>query len=212
MESARWAGAGDSAETVFVVDDDPALREALSLFLEDEGFAVEVFASGQEFLDACHSGSSGCVILDIGMPDMDGLALQQTLADRGISIPVIFLTGQGSIPRAVRALKGGAVDFLEKPPSAVELLDRVHTAMAHATEHREEQRRRLELVERFRQLTGRERQIMKLVATGLSSKAIGRELDISYRTVEGYRRGVAEKMKAGSLPELVEMARRCGLI
>jgi FixJ family two-component response regulator len=210
MDSARRSG--HSAETVFVVDDDPALREALSLFLEDEGFEVETFANGQAFLDACHGGCSGCVILDISMPDMDGLALQQTLADRGIAIPVIFLTGQGSIPRAVQALKDGAVDFLEKPSSAAELLDRVRTAMARAAAHREEEQRQLELVERFRHLTQRERQIMKLVATGRSSKEIGQQLQISYRTVEGYRRRVAEKMNAGSLAELVEMARRCGLI
>jgi two-component system response regulator TtrR len=209
MESA--ARASNDMETVFVVDDDPALREVLTLFLEEEGFQVQAYASGQAFLDACHGECTGCAILDIGIPDMDGLALQQALADRGLAIPVIFLTGQGSIPKAVQALKGGAADFLEKPSSGDELLDRVRTAMARATEQREKEYRRAKVTERLERLTLRERQIMTLVVTGRSSKEIGRQLNISPRTVEGFRRRVSEKMKSRSLAELVEMARLSGL-
>ncbi len=207
--SAGWAM--DNTETVFVVDDDSAVREALTLFLESEGFRVEAYAAGRAFLDACQTERCGCAILDISMPEMDGLALQRALADRGIRIPIIFLTGQGTVPKAVRALKGGAVDFLEKPPATAELLDRVRTALAQDAARRKEDSRRMDLVQRLARLTPREQQIMTLVATGLSNKEIGRQLDISFRTVEGHRQRVAEKMQASSLAELVEMARICGL-
>jgi FixJ family two-component response regulator len=200
------------AETVFVVDDDPSLRECLTVLLEDERYRVQACASAAALFECCDAASSGCAILDIGMPDMDGLSLQQAMMERGIRLPVIFLTGQADVPRAVQALKAGALDFLEKPISSAELLVRVRMALAHDAANREEDRRRLRLGERLRRLTPRELEILTLVARGLSSKDIGRQLDISFRTVEGHRRRVSEKMGAGSLAELVEMTRICGLI
>jgi RNA polymerase sigma factor (sigma-70 family) len=203
---------GDSGATVFVVDDDPALREALQMLLESAGYPVEVFASATAFIDACGRGRRGCAILDVGLPDMDGLALQQLLTERGISMPVIILTGQGDVPKAVRALKAGAVDFLEKPADAAELLAHVSAALVQDAEQLEQEERNSELTGRLDTLTPREREIMALVASGMSSKEVARRLDISFRTVEGYRQRVREKMQVDSLPELVEMARICGLI
>jgi FixJ family two-component response regulator len=199
-------------ETIFVVDDDPSLRESLTVLLEDEGYSVQACASGAALFECCDAASAGCAILDIGMPDMDGLALQQAMVKRGINLPVIFLTGHADVPRAVQALKAGALDFLEKPISSTALLERVRAALAHGAASREEDRRRLRLGERLGRLTPRELEIMTLVVRGRSSKDIGRQLDISFRTVEGHRRRVAEKMRARTLAELVEMARICGLI
>ncbi len=201
-----------AAGTVFVVDDDRPLREALQQLLESEGFDVETFASAGAFAEACQPGRRGCVILDVGLPDMDGLALQQLLAARDVPIPIIILTGQGDVPKAVKALKAGAVDFLEKPADTRELLKRVRAALAQDAVHQAQFRKRFDLAKRLEHLTPREREIMSLVASGLSSKEIARELDISHRTVEGYRQRVRDKMEAGSLPELMDMARICGLI
>jgi FixJ family two-component response regulator len=206
------APSGDSGATVFVVDDDYALRDALRLLLESEGFSVEVFASANAFIDACGQGRRGCAILDVGLPDMDGLALQQLLTERGISMPVIILTGQGDVPKAVQALKAGAVDFLEKPADTEQLLAHVSAALAQDADRQAREKQRSELAGRLDTLTSREREIMVMVTSGLSSKEIARRLDISFRTVEGYRQRVRDKMQAGSLPELVDMARICGLI
>ena len=139
----------DKADTVFVVDDDPLLCKALALLLQTEGFNVEAYTSARVFLDACQPDWRGCMILDIGLPDMDGLALQQALSERGIHLPIIFLTGQGNIPKVVQAVKGGAVDFLEKPASDSEILLRVRAAMAYEAKRRTEERRSLKLKKRF---------------------------------------------------------------
>lgn len=211
-EQPGTAPADAGIATVFVVDDDTALREALQLLLESEGYPVEVFATASAFIKACEPGRRGCAILDVGLPDMDGLALQEQLTARGISLPVIILTGQGDVPKAVRALKAGAVDFLEKPAEPAELLRRVSAALAQEMNHRQQEQRRSELTARLKTLTPREREIMIMVSSGLSCKHIARQLDISFRTVEGYRQSARNKMQAGSLPELVEMARICRLI
>ena len=204
--------ASDRLATVFVVDDDTALREALQLLLESDGYSVEAYATASAFIDACRSERRGCAILDVGLPDMDGLALQELLATRGIFLPVIILTGQGDVPKAVRALKAGAVDFLEKPAEPAELLRRVSAALARDADHHRQEQRRSELTARLRTLTPREREIMTMVSSGLSCKDIARQLGISFRTVEGYRQRARNKMQAGSLPELVEIARICRII
>jgi two-component system response regulator FixJ len=199
------------ADSVYVVDDDAALRKALTLFLQAEGFNVEAYASARAFLDACQPDCHGCLILDIGMPDMDGLALQQALAARGVRLPIIFLTGQGDIPKAVQAVKGGAVDFLEKPAGDAEILGRVRAAMAHEDKRRKEDQRRLKLKKRFERLTPRERKVMSLLVTGMSNKVVGRKLGISPRTVEVHRFRIMEKMVAKSILELIDMAGECGV-
>jgi two-component system response regulator FixJ len=201
----------ENADTIFVVDDDVSLRNALTLFLQAEGFHVEAYESARAFLDACQPDWQGCMILDIGMPDMDGLALQQALSNRGVVLPIIFLTGQGDIPKTVQAMKGGAIDFLEKPASDVQILERVHAAMAHEAKHRPEARRNLELKKRFERLTPRERKVMNLLVSGMQNKEVGRKLGISFRTVEVHRSRIMEKMAAASILELIEMARVGGI-
>ena len=201
----------ERADTVFVVDDDALLRKALKLFLQAEGFDVETYASATAFLDACQADWRGCVILDIGMPGMDGLALQQALSERGVRLPVIFLTGQGDIPKTVQAMKGGAVDFLEKPASDAEILGRVQAAMAHEAKCRQAAQRRLKVKNRFERLTPRERKVMSLLVSGMTNKEVARKLEISFRTVEVHRSRIMEKMAAESILELIEMARAGGV-
>jgi two-component system response regulator FixJ len=202
-------GGGGEADTVFVVDDDAMLREALTLLLEAEGFRVEAYASAKAFLDASRADPSGCLILDIGLPGMSGLALQRTLQARAIELPIIFLTGRGDVPMAVQALKQGAVDFLEKPASNEAILDRVCTALADAKRCTLQERGGADLLARYESLTSRQREIMTLVTSGLSNKEVARKLDISTRTVEGHRLRIMERMHATSLWDLTEKARAC---
>jgi two-component system response regulator FixJ len=202
-------GGGGEADTVFVVDDDVTLREALRLLLEGEGLRVETYASARAFLDANRADESACLILDIGLPGMNGLALQRALQARGVQLPIIFLTGQGDVPKAVQALKRGAVDFLEKPASNEAILDRVCTALADAKKMPLQKRVGADLLARYECLTSRQREIMTLVTSGLSNKEVARKLDISTRTVEGHRFRVMEKMHATSLWDLTEKARAC---
>lgn len=202
----------DETDTVFVVDDDVSLRQALTLFLQSEGFTVKAFSSAKAFLKSYDPRWEGCVILDIGMPDMDGLALQQKLAARGVHLPIVFLTGQGDIPKAIQAVKAGAVDFLEKPASDEEILRRIRAAMTQAARYRADDQGTLEHLNRYERLTQRQREVMTLVTTGLSNKEIARSLGISVRTAEGHRLRIMEKMQAASLLELTEMARVCQVL
>jgi len=201
----------DKVDTVFVVDDDALLCKALALLLQAEGFNVEAYTSARVFLDACQPDWRGCMILDIGLPDMDGLALQQALAARDIRLPIIFLTGQGDIPKTVQAMQDGAVDFLEKPSNDVEILGCVHAAMAYEAKRRKIKRRALKFKNRFERLTPRERHVMSLLVSDMSNKDVGRELGVSHRTIEVHRSRIMEKMKAASLLELIEMARVGGV-
>jgi FixJ family two-component response regulator len=200
----------DKNGTVYLIDDDDALRRALTLFMETEGFTVKAFASARSFLDFYEPGWKGCIILDIGMPEMDGLDLQQRLIARGNQLPIIFLTGQGDIPRAVQAVKSGAVDFLEKPASNEEILARIRTAMVYGSKqgHSADQITS-DLHSRYGRLTERQQQVMSLVTSGRSNKEVARTLGISTRTAEGHRLRVMEKMQASSLQELTEMAAAC---
>lgn len=193
-----------SEPTVFLVDDDPAVRDALALLLSTAGFSVEVSASGEEFLETIRPGRSGCIILDMTMPGMSGFDVQTELAARHIQLPIIFLTAHGSIPMSVQALKAGAADFLEKPADGAALIERVRNALAEDADA-------ARVRARFGQLTGREREIMARVAAGLSNKEIARQLDISHRTVEVHRARLLEKMGARSAVELAAMAKICGL-
>jgi two-component system response regulator FixJ len=202
-------GGGGEADTVFVIDDDAALREALTLFLETSGFRVESYASASAFFDAWRADRQGCLILDIGLPGMDGLAVQRALRARAVQIPVIFLTGQGDVPKAVQAVKQGAVDFLEKPAPHDVILERVRAALDAGRRRAVQERVGAELLDRYESLTARQREIMTLVTSGLSNKEVARRLKISTRTVEGHRLRIMEKMRATSLWELTEMAQAC---
>jgi two-component system response regulator FixJ len=197
------------SQTVFIVDDDEAMRDALSQLLETVGLQVETYAGGSIFLSAYGKDRPGCLLLDMAMPGMTGLEVQAELKARGLMIPIIFLTGHGDIPLAVRALQAGAVDFLEKPILGDTLLERVQRALKLDEEWGQEQSRIQLLQTRYNSLSPREREIMALMVTGLTSKEIAQQLGISPRTVEVHRTHVGHKMGAANLAELVGMAAWC---
>jgi FixJ family two-component response regulator len=197
-----------SAPTVFVVDDDAPVRDALKLLLRSVGHNVECFASAQEFLDAYHDDRPGCLVLDVRMPGMSGLELQERLNERRAILPIIFITGHGDVPMAVEALQAGALDFLQKPFRDQELLDRIAKALEKDTVNRRELIELRAIAERFADLTPRERKVMELVTQGKANKVIAGDLDISQRTVEIHRARVMEKTRASSLAHLVRMVLR----
>jgi FixJ family two-component response regulator len=191
--------------TVFVVDDDDAVRSFLSELIASVGLNVETYASAQKFLDTCERGRAGCLVLDIRMPGMSGLELQKELVTRDIRIPVIILTGHGDVQTAVETMKAGAFDFIEKPFNNELLLDRVQRAVAQQVDVTADSVKRDEIADRRALLTPRERQVMDMVANGEMNKLIAHRLGISEKTVEIHRSKVMEKMQARSLAELVRM-------
>ena len=195
-----------SEPTVFVVDDDDAVRHFLRGLIESVELRVEAFASGRDFLKAYEPGHPGCLVLDVRMPGMSGLELQRAMADRAIDLPVIILTGHGDVQVAVRAMKAGAVDFIEKPFNNELLLDRIQKAVAESVEADSARVEQHEIVSRVRLLTPRERQVLELVVAGESNKGVARHLGISEKTVEIHRARVMDKMRAKSLAHLVKMA------
>ena len=197
-----------SDATVFVVDDDQPVRDALKLLLRSVGHQVEAYASGQAFLDAYTDDRAGCLVLDVRMPGMSGLELQEKLNERRAILPIIFVTGHGDVPMAVETLQAGAMDFLQKPFRDQELLDRIGKALEKDAENRRELQELNEIARRFGELTARERAVMELVVQGKANKAIAGDLDISQRTVEIHRARVMEKTQAGSLAHLIRMALR----
>jgi two-component system response regulator FixJ len=195
----------DEAPTVFVVDDDPAIRFAMQALMESIGLKHEILASGDEFLEKVSDQRSGCLVLDIRMPGLGGLELQEELIRRGNTLPIIFITGHGDVPMAVDAMQKGAVDFIQKPFRDQDLLDRVREALATDEEQRKSQQEHAEVAERLARLTNREREVFDLVVTGKPNKVIAYELGVSQRTVEIHRARVMEKMSAKSLADLVKM-------
>ena len=193
------------AAQVFIVDDDEAVRGSLRLLIRSVGLQAQAFGSAQEFLASYDARHPGCLILDVRMPGMSGLELQQELNRRGATIPVVFITGHGDVPMAVEAMQQGAFDFLQKPFRDQELLDRVQRALARDAESRASMAARAEILERLASLTPRETEVLRLVTNGKANKVVGAELGVSQRTVEIHRAHVMEKMKAGSLAELVRM-------
>jgi two-component system response regulator FixJ len=191
--------------TVFIVDDDADVRDSLRLLLESSGLKVETFESAVAFLKSDRYRDEGCLVADIRMPDMDGLQLQEELIRRGSKLPVIIMTGHGDVPLAVRAMKAGAVDFLEKPFGDDILLESIARAeeLAHAANTDAVNRRAIE--EKLAQLTERERQVLDLLVLGKANKVVAYDLSISPRTVEIHRARVMDKMAARSLAELVRM-------
>lgn len=197
------------AKKVYLVDDDAAVRDAVGGFLENAGYSVRGFASAGEFLAAAQALGSGVLLLDQRMPGMTGMELQAQLRKLGIFMPVIFITGHGDIQMSVAAIKAGAIDFLEKPFDNSELLKSIREAFRSAAGKRREWERQGEVERRFASLTSREREIMKLVVNGESSRAIATRLGLSSRTVEVHRARVMAKMAAHSLPDLVRMVSIC---
>lgn len=197
--------------SVFLVDDDPAVRDALSLLVESEGYRVETYASADAFLAACEPGRRGCVVIDLRMPGMDGIQLQEEMARRGFLLPIIFLTAYGDVPTSVKAIKAGAVDFLTKPVSGTHLLRCIAAALAEAEKRHAEASLNSSAVSRLSSLTEREWAVMKLAVAGLSNKEIAKRLDISHRTVEIHKAHVMRKTGATTLTELTRIARQAGV-
>lgn len=191
-----------SKPTVYIVDDDASVRESLSSLIRSEGLAVEVFASPVDFLALPSVKSLSCVVLDVRMPEIDGLTLQNQLLAQGKEIPIIFISGHGDVPQAVRAMKAGAIDFLRKPFVDTELLRAISTALARVSNATHEKNTLCDLRSRFNQLTPREKEIMFQVAQGKQNKMIAYELGVTESTVKVHRHNVMSKMQLKSLPEL----------
>lgn len=191
--------------TVFVVDDDAEVRNALKLLFESVGLPVVCYPSAHEYLERFDAGRPGCLVVDVRMPGMSGLDMQERLDEHPIHPPVIILTGHGDVPMAVRAVQAGAVDFIEKPFRDQLLLDSVHRAIEKDAERRGEASRLSEIREHLNQLTPREREVLDLVISGMRNKNISEQLGITLSTVEAHRSRVMEKMRADSLSHLMRM-------
>jgi two-component system, LuxR family, response regulator FixJ len=192
--------------TVHIVDDDEAVRNSLRLLVKSVGLTALIFRSAQEFLGNYHPAHPGCLVLDVRMPGMSGIELQQQLNLRGAVIPVIFITGHGDIPMAVEAMQQGAFDFLQKPFRDQDLIDRIQRALEKDKKNRAELSQRARILERREALTPREREVLDLVTSGKPNKVMAADLGLSQRTVEIHRAHVMEKMGASSLAQLVRMA------
>ena len=192
--------------TVFVVDDDQAMRNSLKWLIESVGVQVESFASADEFLAQYQPGRAGCLVLDVRMPGMSGLELQEYLVEKNIHIPAVVITGHGDVPMAVRAMKSGVVDFIEKPFNDEVLLDAIRRAIVFEERQRNQRAEHLQIQQRLSHLTPREHEVMSMVTDGKSNKEIANALGVSAKTIEAHRARVMEKMQAGSLAELVRMA------
>jgi two-component system, LuxR family, response regulator FixJ len=196
-------------QTVFVVDDDAAMRASMALMLDQAGLRVRTFPCAGAFLEVCGPADPGCLVLDLRMPDMSGLELQRILTDRGYTLPIVFLSAFGDVPATVRAIQGGALDFLEKPVSMEVLLGRIRRSLEEDRRRRELAAQQLRVQALFGQLTPREREVMELAIKGLVSKTIASRLGISPRTVENHRARVMEKMEVGNIAELCQVAGLC---
>ncbi len=194
-----------SKYTIYIVDDNPAVRDAIRFLVQQVGLSAKVFSSAQEFLGFYKVELRGCLVLDIRMPGMSGLDLQEQLAALGAYIPVIFITGHGDVPITVRAMKSGAFEFLQKPFNDQVLLDTIQAALNQYDTIWEDADKRNEATQSLAVLTKREREVLELLRNGKSNKLIARELSLSVRTIEGYRANITDKLGAKSLGSLIDM-------
>jgi FixJ family two-component response regulator len=197
--------------TVVIVDDDISVRESLELLIQNEGWQPALFESAQEFLAQLPTVVPSCLILDVNLPDLSGLDIQQRISDEKFSTPIIFITGYGDIPTSVRAMKAGAAEFLTKPLDDEIIIGAVRDAVLRSQANQKREGAQRQLQERFGLLTKREREVMNLVVKGLMNKQVGFELDISEITVKAHRGKVMEKMQATTFVDLVNMAGRLGI-
>ena len=197
--------------TVFIVDDDPSFRDSLQFLLGAAGLGVRSFPSARDFLDGADPETPGCLLLDVRMPGMSGLDLQNELANAGISLPIIFITGHGTVPMSVRAMKAGAVDFLQKPFDEQDLLDAIHQAVEQDRQARMERDELREIQKRINSLTAREYQVFTLLVSGMLNKQVAYRLGTTERTIKAHRSRIMEKTKAESLTDLVRHAEKLGV-
>jgi FixJ family two-component response regulator len=205
MNKSKGADTGTEAGMVYIVDDEEAVRDSIALLLRSVGIRSRTFGDPREFLDSYRSEQRGCLVLDIRMPRMGGMEVQQELNRRGWSIPVIFVTGHGDVPMAVEAMRAGAVDFLQKPFKDDELIRRVQKALEQDAQQREQLSTLEQLRSRHDSLTPREREIAQRLAAGEANKAVAIDLGLSERTVELHRAHIMQKMGARGLAQLVQM-------
>jgi len=203
---------GEQRSVVYVVDDDPSIRSLLIKLIRSIGLPVEAFSSSQEFLESARPEGPACLVLDVRLPGLSGLELQERLVQSGVDIPVIFITGFGSIPQSVRAMKAGAVDFLEKPFENQALLDAVNRALDRSRASLGHHLELREISDRVTSLTPREHEVFVRVAAGLANKQVADELALSEKTVKIHRANVMRKMQARTFAELVRMAERLNLV
>ena len=202
---AKVTDSGAKAATVYIVDDDDGMRKALSILLGTVGYQTASFSRARDFLASHKPEDAGCLVLDVRMPEMSGLELQQHLNRLGSMLPVIFITGHGDVPMAVQAMKEGAFEFIQKPFRDQDLLDRINHALQQDAENRKNVAHRADVVKRLESLTPREREVMQLVVNGEANKVIAIDLGLSERTVEIHRAKVMEKMGAKTVAHLVKM-------
>lgn len=200
----------DTTPTIFVVDDDEAMRDSMTWLLEGEGYRIACFDSGESYLTAWSPAMRGCLVLDVRMPEMSGLELQEKLDSLGSRLPIIFVTGHGDVPMAVGALQRGACDFIEKPFHNADLLSRIERALELDSQIAARRERDDAIANRLELLTQREREVMNLVVAGKLNKQIADALDISMKTVEAHRARVMEKMGVRTLAELVKAVMSVG--
>lgn len=198
--------------TVVVIDDDPDVRDSLGVLLETAGYGVATFAAAHDFLTDKESHTADCALVDVNLPDIDGLQLQAEIRNRGINLPVVIVTGNGDVPLAVKAMRAGAVDFIEKPVDQAHLLDSIQRAVtlkkvqAEASETADDASKRIEA------LTPREKEVLKLIALGYPNKVIGHHLNISPRTVEVHRARLMDKTQAKTVSDLVRWSMAAGIL
>ena len=201
----------NSNRTVYLVDDDAAVRHALGTFLSGAGYSTRDFDSAEAFLESVDADTSGILVLDQRMTGMTGLDLQQALAEHGMDLPIIFISGHGNVALSVMAMKAGAMDFIEKPFSNEVLLANIQEAFRKLEAQEKERRRKQAISRRYETLTPREREILAFIVEGTSNKDLAEQLQISNRTIEVHRSRIMHKMQAASLPELVRMAAICDI-
>ena len=198
--------------TVFIVDDDQAVRESLADLMDSVGHNIKTYSGANEFLADFTSESLGCLILDIRMPNMSGLELQQELNRRDAMLPIIFITGHGDVPMAVQAIKDGALDFIQKPFRDQDLLDRVNNALKNCGKQQDDQQQTQSVKKHIHDLTPREHQVMQMIVEGKANKVIAIDLELSQRTIEVHRKNVMQKLEARSLAELVRIVTQTGMV